>query len=495
MTNSIDQKLKNIAHQEESVKIPDIVKNKIDETLSIILNNEVKPTRFKMIYSKNNYLKAVAAIAVIIAVIFTITAPNYPALAQKLRSIFVGHTVDNGLLKAEEYGLVYSPNIKVSDKGYTLRIEEAAADPARVVVALQLYDNKGKHDRKILSLLKDNQIVVKNENKEVIGIMRDVGKTDDYYYLEAVFPEPVLSNKLTIEGDITALGADNTDKIIGDWSFSFNMDIEQAHRATSTTIINKSYTSPSGMTITVKSLTWMVQGVRLEIDTQLSKEALSRSSDELWKNQRLMYHFEDIDGNEIHSVNTRKSPSQDSLISQSHVPGNTPGVMHSSFTFIYLPEDKPFQFVLDGVSIQENDGSSIKVDPAQLKDHPIKFPTGNEDNIVLNDFYFKEIIPGEKQSEVGAIAVSGTIVSDQRFDKWSLMDDSGNKYKIYSHGASSEYGDGWKNGVIELSGGRPGESHEFHAEGFKSTSRNFTLIREMIGRRYMDVDWRMELKK
>lgn len=58
--------------------------------------------------------------------------------------------MDIGILRAQEFGLVEHPNIKVKDKGYTIKIDEAVADPTRVIVALQLFGPDGKHDKKRL---------------------------------------------------------------------------------------------------------------------------------------------------------------------------------------------------------------------------------------------------------------------------------------------------------------------------------------------------------
>lgn len=63
----------------------------------------------------------------------------------------------------------------------------------------------------------------------------------------------------------------------------------------------------------------MVQGVRFEFDTELSDEALNRSPGELWKQQGVKFHFEDSAGEEIQSVNPRKSPSKSFVMSSSSI--------------------------------------------------------------------------------------------------------------------------------------------------------------------------------
>ncbi|WP_244310835.1 hypothetical protein [Paenibacillus ottowii] len=68
-----------------------------------------------------------------------------------------------------------NPHIKVKDKGYTLVINEAVADPTRVTLALQLFDENGKHDRDKLGLGDVNTITIKDDKGNVVGSMYDWG--------------------------------------------------------------------------------------------------------------------------------------------------------------------------------------------------------------------------------------------------------------------------------------------------------------------------------
>lgn len=79
-----------------------------------------------------------------------------------------------------------------------------------------------------------------------------------------------------------------------------------------------SYTTPHGMTVTLKRLTRMVQGVRFELEAELDDAAMARSPGDLWKKQMLSFHFETTDGQEIHSVNPRKKNYRDSLMTSDH---------------------------------------------------------------------------------------------------------------------------------------------------------------------------------
>ncbi|OAB32559.1 hypothetical protein PMSD_16395 [Paenibacillus macquariensis subsp. defensor] len=257
---------------------------------------------------RSGYWKVMIGIATLLIIMGSVLMYTVPTLAEKLRSLFGQGYVDTGLLRAQELGLVVHPNIKVKDKGYTIKIDEAVADPTRVIIALQLFGPDGKHNRDKLQLTGKNDIMIKDDQGEVVGDVYDMGYTSDFYYMVAFFPEPLQTDEITIEGHISQL--DNKMKKIplieGDWNFDFTIDMKEANKKTTITPLNSSYTTPDGMTVRLKRLTRMIQGVRLEIDTELNKESLMRSPNELWKQQGLKFHFEDVQGDEILSVNTRK---------------------------------------------------------------------------------------------------------------------------------------------------------------------------------------------
>lgn len=335
----------------------------------------------------NGIWKLMIGVAALLIIMSSVLMYSVPTLAEKLRSLFGQNYVDNGLLRAQELGLVEHPNIRVKDKGYTIKIEEAVADPTRVVIALQLFGPDGKHDRERLVLIDENSINIKDDEGKIVGDLYDMGYTNDFYYMVAFFPEPLQTDRITIEGRITQLGNGmrNITPIQGDWNFDFSMDMKEANKKTTVTPLKGSYTTPDGMTVSLKRLTRMVQGVRLELDTELSEEALTRSPGELSNQQGLKFHFEDLQGNGILSVDTRKSAYIGHVMTQSHVPGDKPGLMHSSYTFNDLPQDKPYIFVFDGYSVAESDDSSVQFEPSKLKAHPVPFYFDG-DEILLEDF-------------------------------------------------------------------------------------------------------------
>ncbi|OMD42200.1 DUF4179 domain-containing protein [Paenibacillus odorifer] len=438
-------------------------------------------------------LRLAMAAALLLVVLSAVILYSVPTLAETLRSLFVKDNVDIGLLRAQEFGLVDHPNIKVKDKGYTIKIDEAVADPTRVIVALQLFGPDGKHDRHRLGFGEGNKIEVKDDHGKVVGELYDMGFTNDFYYMIANFSEPLQADQITVEGHITELGSKgrNIPILQGDWNFSFSMDMTKANQQTTSAPLTGSYTSPDGLTVTLKRLTHMVQGVRFEFDTQLSEEALSRSPGELWKQQGLKFHFEDSTGEEIHSVNARKLPSKDSVMSRSSAPGDKPGLIHWSYTFKYLPQDTPYTFVFDGYFVPEKDGSSVQFEPSKLKEHPIPFDFDG-DELMLNDFTVESPPNTNGSAKEGSLHFSGRLRNEFMNSEWIFKDLEGKEYPLSGRGGYSTDGSGWKDGyivIVESQSNNKKNFFQFRAAGLTKIPNQLQLIRTVVNRLYTNVDW------
>ncbi|WP_282942094.1 DUF4179 domain-containing protein [Paenibacillus sp. RC67] len=457
-----------------------------DEALSNLSAEDLpKPYRLAHVHRRKWGKWRLAAVAMAILLVAGALAAASPVLAQLVRSLFKGDSVDIGLLNAQEFGLVQHPGIRVKNNGYTVRIDEAVADPTRVVVALQLFGPDGKHDRERLVLNGPNAITIKDEHGVKIDELYDMGMTNDFYYLVAFFPEPIQTDKITIEGRLSRLG-NELEKIpfsTGTWNFDFSIDMKEAKAKTKVFPLQGEYITPDGMTIRLKRLTQMVQGVRLEMDTELSSDALLRSPDELWKQQGLKFHFETMEGEEIHSVNTRRFPHNDSLMTKSFIPGDKLGLMHWSYTFKYLPTDTPFRFVFDGYFIAENDGSKVDFNPRKLLEQPVEFHS-MEDNLILRKFTIEPNRNPDVHREEGTLHISGMLFNEAMNNKWRIEDEQGYSYEVRGGG-----GYGFKDGFVEMSGGRPDEFYQFRTPEINIIPERLTLIRTVVDRVHTNVNW------
>jgi len=447
---------------------------------------------------RSGYWKVMIGVATLLIIMGSVLMYTVPTLAEKLRSLFGQDSgVDIGLLRAQEFGLIEHPNIMVKDKGYTIKIDEAVGDPTRVIIALQLFGPDGKHDRKRLKFYPTNKINVKDDKGKIVGELYDMGITNDFYYMVAFFAEPLQTDRITIEGRISQLGSKmkNIQYFQGNWNFDFTIDMKEANKKTTITPLNSSYTTPDGMTVRLKRLTRMVQGIRLELDTELSEEALIRSPGEMWKQQDLKFHFEDMQGNEIHTVNTRKIPNKDSVMAETHLPDDKPGLMHWSYTFKYLPQDNPYTFVFDGYSVSERDDASIVFEPSKLKKHPVPF-YADGDEIMLKDFTIVSPPNANGEEVEGALHLDGRLWNEvaYNYDQWTLTIPDGQEYTVSMRGSSTTKGSGWKDGYIILGGGGSG-LFEFRAPGMTIIPDRLELRRTILNRLYTNVDWSVQMKE
>jgi hypothetical protein len=475
-------------------KLPDSFTAQVMDSIeSVELEKVTVPNRKRKNPKVLKTLRLAMGAALLLVVLSAVILYSVPSLAETLRSLFVKNNMDIGLLRAQEFGLVEHPNIKVKDKDYTIKIDEAVADPTRVIIALQLFGPNGKHDRKRLVFADGNRIEVKDDQGKVVGELYDMGFTDDFYYMIVNFPEPLQTDQITIEGHITELGSKrkNIPTLKGDWNFKFSMDMTEANKQTTSTPLMGSYTSPDGLTVTLKRLTHMVQGVRFEFDTELSEEALNRSPGELWKQQGLKFHFEDSTGEEIHSVNARKLPSKDSVMSRSSTPGDKPGLMHWSYTFKYLPQDTPYTFVFDGYFILEKDGSMVQFESSKLKEHPIPFAFDG-DELMLNDFTVESPPNTNGSTKEGSLHFSGRLRNEFMNSEWIFKDLDGKEYPLSGRGGYSTDGSGWKDGyivIVESQSNNKKNFFEFRAAGLTKIPDQLQLIRTIVNRLYTNVDW------
>ncbi|KAF6580611.1 DUF4179 domain-containing protein [Paenibacillus sp. EKM211P] len=471
----------------QDLVIPNTVENAVGNALSSLSDKKVKK-RFPL--KRWRWALAIVAFFFILGAVSILTVPTF---AEVIRSLFAKDNPDIGLLRAQELGLVINPHIKVKDKGYTLVINEAVADPTRVTIALQLFDENGKHDRDKLGLGDENKITIKDDKGNVVGSMYDMGYTSDFYYMVDFFSDPLRTDKITIEGSIGSLGQSNETLIKGNWDFSFDIDMKEANKQKKIEELAGSYTTPHGMKVTLKRLTRMVQGVRFELETELDDRAMARSSGDLWKKQMLSFHFETTDGEEIHSVNPRKTGYMDSLMTSDHrVIGN--GKMHWSYTFKYLPEDEPYRFVLDAYSVAEMDGSKISFRPSELTE-PKAFKIMNDRLELVRASLEKSQV--NKGAHETVISFYGKMDNEIMHEEWRAYDSAGKQYDVLAVGASTienTLTNHWREGYISMGDRKAKQPYEFRITRLNQIPKELILVREVVDKRYKDPDWTVLLK-
>ncbi|HBU82220.1 MULTISPECIES: DUF4179 domain-containing protein [Paenibacillus] len=484
----VDREIKQLFNaKRKDLIIPDTVQLAMENALSSLSEQNTKKR-----YPHKRW-RWVAAVIALFFILGTVSVYSVPTFGEMIRSLFAKDNPDIGLMRAQELGLVHNPHIKVRDKGYTLVIDEAVADPTRVTLALQLFDKKGKHNRDKLLLGDLNNITIKDDKGNELDTMYDMGYTNDFYYMVAFFNEPLQTDKITIEGNIGTLGNRNEPFIEGDWDFSFDIDMREANQQTKIEELSGSYSTPHGMTVTLKRLTRMVQGVRFELETELDAAAMARSPGDLWKKQMLSFHFETIENEEIHSVNPRKMGYMDSLMSTDHAVIEE-GKIRWSYIFKYLPEHEPYRFILDGYSIAETDGSRISFKPSELIE-PKSFQILT-DRIEVVGTTLKDSQNRDGTYET-AVSFYGEMDNEIRNEEWKAYDSEGKQYEVSKRGASSLEGalaDNWREGVISMGDRSMRQPYEYRITGLDYIPDELILIRQVVDKWYKDPDWSVLLK-
>ncbi|OAB32558.1 hypothetical protein PMSD_16390 [Paenibacillus macquariensis subsp. defensor] len=183
-------------------------------------------------------------------------------------------------------------------------------------------------------------------------------------------------------------------------------------------------------------------------------------------------------------------------MTQSHLAGDTPGLMHSSYTFNDLPQDTPYTFVFDGYFVSEQDDSSVQFDPSKLKEHPVPFYFDG-DEIMLKEFTVEAPPNTNGKESEGALHLSGKMWNEMGYDNgaWILSDPDSIEYEASMRGVLTTEATGWKDGYIILGGRQIGDPFELRAPGMTTIPERLELRRIIVNRLYTNVDWSVQMKE
>ncbi|PUA36974.1 hypothetical protein C8Z91_22820 [Paenibacillus elgii] len=110
------------------------------------------------------------------------------------------------------------------------------------------------------------------------------------------------------------------------------------------------------------------------------------------------------------------------------------------------------------------------------------------DDIRLKGFTIEQPPNTNGEETEGTLHVDGEFWNEFSYDDWAARDSEGKEYRVSMRGASSSKGSGWKDGTIEL-----GEDYEFRIPGMLTVPERLTLIRNVVNKRYVNVDWLVEM--
>jgi len=294
-----------------------------------------------------------------------------------------------------------------------------------------------------------------------------------------IFPNIIESESIKVVGEINHLGGtvSNQKTIQGDWNFNFALDLNKANQISTVKEINQSYIVPNtNITVQMNRLIQTPSSTRLEMETTSTSHRLKVGS--------LMFHFEDDTGNEIHSVGSTKGGHKQGLLEVHHYTDpQDEKITHWSYSFINIPDDAVFVF--DGLSLLEEDGSSIVFNTNELRQNRITFKgKNNEDQIHLNDVTISTE-GGDKNSQT-IIKINGFSNSNFINDQWFIQPIGDiKKYPVQFRGGLSPSGNG-----TEIS-----DNSEFVIEGLPHIEGEFKVVRTLMERIYTSVDWKIDLNE
>ncbi|MFF2907547.1 DUF4179 domain-containing protein [Paenibacillus sp. NPDC057934] len=448
------------------------------------------------------------AIAFLLTVSYSAYMRNLPQLTQSysasLPSLMFGDNkldFDIGLMEAQALGVVHQANVQATDKGYTLMLRDVVADPTRMVLSMQIVDEKGQPAKQEMDRFDFEQLHLKDQEGEEIGQLRDSvpmetrngsdNSIQKYIILTYIFPDKEPKDKVIIESNVTELKSrKNGDKSIkGYWSFSYTADMTKANSLVVTSDLNESYITPEGLHLKMDQLVRTPAGVQLKFTTSLSEAAAAPAPIELRNKLKVMFHLEDEKGQELSRINSSKNGgASNSSFTYTCKEENDSSTLHWTYYFQSLPYDSMnIRFVLDGYTLPVKSDDRLTFRPEELKQGPAIFDKQG-DHLEINDMKITEI--KDEPGISGWMTVSGSFANSFLDDQWVAYDQDGTEYKTIFRGAVSL----GEQALISKESSNNSPSY-FIAKGLIALPEKLTLVRNITDKRYTDVDWSFDLPK
>ncbi|MFF0830132.1 DUF4179 domain-containing protein [Brevibacillus sp. NPDC003359] len=374
---------------------------------------------------------------------------------------------DSGIEQAAKKGFAQTVNVSATDQGITFEVNEVMADPLRISIAAIVKDKNGKPMDSFLSemIRRDNKeqvITIKDKQGNVLkpieasanedpnedwhnDMHTDTGYMSLDRELRSYFDDiSEIPDELIVEFNIKQL-----DDIKGNWKLSVPVDMKKAKAATKTHEINKTYTTPQGLKLDVKQMTFAPSGVEMIID---------RSTTD---NQRKEYSYELVNekGTVVAAWDSktviRKASKQSNVIPYlkwDHTRSTKNGTRDFHY-FQPIDESQSLTFKLGSVYTEETAALNAKLDTDRLE---------KKESIAVDDqgdqFTFKKY-----QKDPNAV------VDIEGYDGVHRVNDDGSTTKLEGYHLSFE-------GKLD-------------PDTAAMTPFEYWTISDETGRKYVDVDY------
>ncbi|TQR30163.1 DUF4179 domain-containing protein [Brevibacillus brevis] len=294
---------------------------------------------------------------------------------------FLQKLADKGIVQAAKNGFAQSVDVSATDQGLTFTVHEVVADPLRISIAASLKDKNGKaldsfmsemvsrSNKEPLIIIKDKQgnilIPSKEKNAQYPNKQWDHSMFVDNgvmildrelrSYFDDVNKVP---DELIVEFNIKQL-----DDIKGNWKLSVPVDMKKAKAAMKTHEINKAYTTPQGLKLNVKQITFAPSGVEMVIDRALAANENNAYSYELVNDKGTAVAAWDSTA-VIYEANKRSNVIRDVKWEHTH---STESGARDFHYFYPIDESQNLTFKLESVYTEEAAALTAKLDTNRLE--------------------------------------------------------------------------------------------------------------------------------
>jgi anti-sigma factor RsiW len=421
---------------------------------------------------------------------------------------------DEGIEQAAKNGFVQKVNLSTTDQGYTFEVQEVVADPLRISIMTSFTDQNGKPTDVYWDNMRKKtdeneheyeEIVIKDKQGNVLKPVHASGSKKGGMSWQTNGDEQILfqhelssyftdvskiPDELVVEFHIKKLG-----DTAGSWKLSVPVDMKKAKVATKTYEINKTYTTPQGLTLDLKQITFAPTGVEMVIDRTMKESGNMNYSYQLVDDQGTVlgdWDYADFQTkvNVLNTMKWRKSLPIE-------------GGMRDFQYFHSIDEKKDLTFKLGSVYAEVPAEFNVKLDLARLEKEPV---TAQEQG---DRFTFKKFVRDQNEvddfEDDGAAYIvnpDGTKTKienayDIAFDVtlgeetaaiypfdayWSVTDESGKKYDVNYYIKQSEY----KDGKTTING-------HMKVLDMKAPPKQLTISYDEKMVNYSNVDWKVPI--
>ncbi|MGD8192367.1 DUF4179 domain-containing protein [Brevibacillus ginsengisoli] len=251
MNVNLERELKKIL-ENHPTKLPEVVKNRIDQTLSSLPEKRRKSPARKIIFAST---AAVVALGCVIGSPFV-----SPAIANTLKQIPIIESVfkiagDYGLKTADEKNMTIEVNQSVTDKGITLNVSEVLYDGSRLSIGYLQESSKGIQEMKSMDMEFE---INETPFHSAMSSRGSIINQQTYAGTLTLTPEKELPDQFRLKMTVMRIG-----NIEGKWQFTFPVK----KMASDNKIIMPMMTKTEGaQSITVKKILFTPSSTELNVE-------------------------------------------------------------------------------------------------------------------------------------------------------------------------------------------------------------------------------------